>query len=53
MPLATLLDNQAASLGKLQPSEQIDLANLLRPLLIALGDTPAFRPAIVVQRGQS
>ena len=51
--LATLLDTQAASLGTLQPSEQIDLANLLRALLIALGDTPAFRPAIAVQRGQS
>jgi DNA-binding MarR family transcriptional regulator len=49
--LATLLDTQAASLGTLQPSEQADLANLLRSLLIAFGDTPAFRPAIAVQRG--
>jgi DNA-binding MarR family transcriptional regulator len=49
--LTTLLDTQAASLGTLQPSEQEDLASLLRTLLIALGDTPAFRPAIAVQRG--
>ena len=49
--LATLLDTQGASLGTLQPSEQIDLANLLRALLIGLGDTPGFRPAIAVQRG--
>lgn len=48
--LATLLDTQAASLGGLQPSEQADLASLLRTLLIGLGDTPAFRPAIAVQR---
>jgi len=51
--LATLLDTQAASLGTLQPSEQADLADLLRTLLQGLGDTPAFRPAIAVQRGQS
>jgi len=51
--LATLLDTQAASLGTLQPSEQADLADLLRTLLIALGDTPAFRPAIAVQRRHS
>ena len=31
--------------GTLQPPEQVDLANLLRALLIGLGDTPAFRPA--------
>jgi hypothetical protein len=49
--LATLLNTQAASLGTLRPPEQADLANLLRTLLIALGDTPAFRPAITVQRG--
>jgi DNA-binding MarR family transcriptional regulator len=48
--LATLLDTQSASLGTLQPAEQADLANLLRALLIALADTPAFRPAIAVQR---
>lgn len=51
--LATLLDAQAASLGSLQPSERVDLADLLRTLLIALGDTPAFRPAIAVQREQN
>jgi len=51
--LATLLDTQAASLETLQLPEQADLANLLRTLLIALGDTPAFRPAIAVQRRQS
>jgi DNA-binding MarR family transcriptional regulator len=49
--LATLLDTQAASLGTLAPSEQAALANLLRSLLIGLADTPAFRPAIAVQRG--
>ena len=51
--LITLLDTQAASLGMLQASEQADLADLLRTLLRGLGDTPAFRPAIAVQRGQS
>ena len=51
--LITLLDTQAASLGMLQASEQVDLADLLRTLLRGLGDTPAFRPAIAVQRGQS
>jgi len=51
--LTTLLDTQAASLGTLQPTGQTDLADLLRSLLTALGDTPAFRPAIAVQRGQS
>ena len=48
--LATLIDTQSASLGTLQPSEQTDLADLLRALLVAFGDTPAFRPAIAVQR---
>jgi hypothetical protein len=51
--LATLLDTQAATLGKLQPPEQVDLASPLRALLMGLGDIPAFRPAIAVQRGQS
>ena len=37
--LATLLDTQAASLGTLQPSEQADLADLLRTLL-SLSATP-------------
>jgi DNA-binding MarR family transcriptional regulator len=49
--LATLLETQAASLGALQPSQQTELAELLHALLVALGDTPAFRPAIAVQRG--
>jgi hypothetical protein len=51
--LATLLDTQAATLGTLQPSEQTDLADLLRTLLKGLGDIPAFRPTIAVQRRQS
>jgi hypothetical protein len=51
--LATLLDTQAASLGTIQPSERADLANLLRTLLIALADTPGFRPAITVQRDEN
>ena len=51
--LATLLDTQADSLGTLQPSERVALASLLRTLLIGLGDTPAFRPTIAVQREQS
>ena len=49
--LATLLDTQAASLGTLKPPEQAQLADLLRALLQGLGDTPAFRPAIAVERG--
>ncbi len=51
--LAMLLATQEASLGTLQPSEQAALGDLLRTLLKGLGDTPAFRPAIAVQRGQS
>jgi DNA-binding MarR family transcriptional regulator len=51
--LATLLDTQTASLGTLQSPEQADLADLLRTLLRGLGDTPAFRPAVAVQRGPS
>ncbi len=48
--LTTLLDAQAASVGPLQPSDRADLGGLLRALLIGLGDTPAFRPAVAVQR---
>jgi DNA-binding MarR family transcriptional regulator len=51
--LAMLLATQEASLGTLQPAEQAALGDLLRTLLKGLGDTPAFRPAIAVQRGQS
>ena len=32
---------------------QVDLATLLRALLIALADAPAFRPAIAVQHGSN
>jgi hypothetical protein len=49
--LATLVDTQAANLGTLHPAERADLADLLRTLLRGLGETPAFRPAVAVQRG--
>jgi len=48
--LATLIEAQAASIQELEQSEQAVLAGLLRDLLIALGDTPPFRPSMAVQR---
>lgn len=47
--LATLVDTQRAGIQVLQQSEVTALADLLRTLLIALGDTPAFRPAIIMK----
>lgn len=51
--LATLLQAQAAGIQRLEQSEQTLLAGLLRELLVALGDTPAFRPSISVRRDKS
>ncbi len=48
--LPRLLETQTASVQPMNPGARDDLAGLLRDLLIALGDTPAFRPAIVVNR---
>lgn len=47
--LAVLIDTQRAGIQGLEQSEAAELARLLRTLLIALGDTPAFRPAIVTK----
>ena len=48
--LATLIEAQEAAIQALEPSERTALAGLLRELLVALGDTPAFRPSIVARR---
>lgn len=48
--LATLLQAHSAMIGTLKKSDQGSLARLLRSLLVKLGDTPAFSPAIVVKR---
>jgi DNA-binding MarR family transcriptional regulator len=48
--LATLIEAQEAAIQALEPSERTTLAGLLRELLVALGDTPAFRPSIVARR---
>ena len=49
--LATLIEAQAASIEMLDESKQAVLVGLLRDLLIALGDIPAFRPSIDVRLG--
>lgn len=51
--LATVLEAQAAGIAGLEATERSDLAVLLRNLLVALGDTPAFRPVIVAARQRS
>ncbi|MDH4309378.1 MAG: MarR family transcriptional regulator [Acidimicrobiia bacterium] len=48
--LVTLLDSQATSIRSLGPGERNELADLLRMLLVGLGDVPAFRPPITVER---
>jgi DNA-binding MarR family transcriptional regulator len=48
--LITLLDAQATSIRSLEPDERRQLADLLRTLLEGLGDVPAFRPPIAVER---
>lgn len=48
--LATIIEAQSASIQVLDDSKQAVLAGLLRELLIALGDTPAFRPSMAAQR---
>jgi DNA-binding MarR family transcriptional regulator len=48
--LATLLQIQATDIRGLEPSARTDLAGLLRALLVGLGDTPAFQPAVAVTR---
>ncbi|HEY5686313.1 MAG TPA: MarR family transcriptional regulator [Acidimicrobiia bacterium] len=48
--LVTLLDTQAAGIRSLEMVERSELANLLRTLLEGLGDVPAFRPPISVER---
>jgi DNA-binding MarR family transcriptional regulator len=48
--LATVITAEADGIRGLDPSNQALLAGLLRELLVALGDTPAFRPPIAVRR---
>jgi DNA-binding MarR family transcriptional regulator len=47
--LAIIIDTQASGIRGLEHSQQTVLADLLRELLTALGDTPAFRPRFVVK----
>ena len=51
--LTTLIETQAEGIRDLDQSQQTLLAGLLRVLLVSLGDTPAFRPAIVVPRAET
>ncbi len=51
--LVTLLDAQATSIRSLEMVERSELADLLRTLLEGLGDVPAFRPPISVERDQT
>lgn len=48
--LAPVIETQTDSLGSLGTSDQSTLADLLRELLVSLGDTPPFRPALAVKR---
>lgn len=48
--LAPVIETQTDSLGSLGTSDQSALADLLRELLVSLGDTPPFRPALAVKR---
>ena len=50
--ITTLLEAQADSLRALDTAQRKDLGRLLRTLLEALGDTPAFRPTITAERGR-
>lgn len=45
--LPRVLQTQASGIQGLDEPQRVDLAGLLRGLLVALGDIPAFRPAIV------
>lgn len=48
--LAPVIDTQTDSLRSLGTSDQYALADLLRDLLVSLGDVPPFRPALAVKR---
>ena len=48
--LTTLIDTQASDIGGVDTSDRDVLAGLLRDLLIALGDAPAFRPEVRLDR---
>ena len=48
--LPTVLEAQTGAMSVLDQSKQDLLATLLRELLVGLGDTPAFRPAVAVAR---
>jgi DNA-binding MarR family transcriptional regulator len=51
--LTALLDAQAGSIQGLDETERRQLAGLLRKVLEGLGDVPAFRPPISVDRGKT
>lgn len=51
--LATLLQAHSSIVGTLEKSDRDSLTRLLRSLLVELGDTPAFSPAVVVKRTSS
>ena len=48
--LVPLIEVQEAGIRGLEPSQRTAMAAMLRELLVALGDTPAFRPSIVARR---
>lgn len=48
--LPTILEAQSGTVSVLDEPKQDLLATLLRELLVELGDTPAFRPAVAVAR---
>ena len=48
--LAPVIETQTDSLRSLGTSDQYALADLLRDLLVSLGDVPPFRPALAVKR---
>ncbi len=48
--LPILLDAQSKSLASLKPVERKQLSGLLRTMLEGLGDTPPFKPPIIIKR---
>ena len=48
--LTTLIDTQATDIGGVDASDRNLLAGLLRDLLLTLGDAPAFRPRVRLDR---
>jgi DNA-binding MarR family transcriptional regulator len=48
--LTNLINTQAADIGGVEASDRDLLAGLLRDLLLTLGDAPAFRPKVKLDR---